>query len=111
MTRARVLPKQGVRPESDSFAKSQLAAAVDAQRLDANQLPFSRGLWLRGIQVPAAGSVTVAHNLGHVPSGYVITKMIGGSTVYLFTQSSLTDSQVTFSNSGGAVITIDVWIF
>ena len=111
MTRARVLPKQGVRPESDSFAKSQLAAAVDGQRLDANQLPFNKGVWLRSIAVPAAGSVTVAHNLGHVPSGYIITKMIGGSTVFLFTQGVLTSSQVTFSNSGAAAITIDVWIF
>lgn len=111
MARARVLPKQGVRPESDSYAKTQLADAVDAQRRDANRQPFANGVWLRGVVAPAAGSVTVSHNLGHVPSGYIVTKQISGSTVFLFTQSALTNSQATFSNSGAAAITFDVWIF
>lgn len=111
MARARVMPKQGIRPESDSFAKSQLALAVDAQRRDANTLPFAKGVWLRDVVVPAAGSVTVSHNLGHVPSGYIITKMIGGYQVYLFTQSALTSTQISWVNAGAGAVTIDAWVF
>lgn len=111
MTRARVLPLQGLRPQSDSFAKTQLAEAVDSQRRDANRLPFAVGVWLRGIVVPAAGLATVAHNLGHVPSGYVITKSIGGPGVFLAAQTALTVSQVTLANTGAAAVTIDVWVF
>jgi hypothetical protein len=111
MARARVMPKQGIRPESDSFAKSQLALAVDQQRRDQNSLPFNRGVWLRDVVVPAAASVTVAHNLGHVPSGYIITKMIGGYQVFLFTQSALTATQISWVNSGAGAVTIDAWVF
>ena len=111
MTRARVLPLQGLRPQSDSFAKTQLAEAVDSQRRDANRLPFATGVWLRDVAVPAAGVVKVSHNLGHVPSGYIVTKSLAGPGVFLASQGALTANEVTFTNSGAVAVTIDVWIF
>lgn len=111
MTRARVLPLQGLRPQSDSFAKVALAEAVDSQRRDANRLPFAVGVWLRGVAVPAAGVVTVAHSLGHVPSGYLVTKSIGGPGVFVASQSALTANAIALSNSGAVATTIDVWVF
>lgn len=111
MTRARVLPLQGLRPQSDSYAKVALAEAVDSQRRDANRLPFAVGVWLRGVTVPGAGVVRVAHNLGHVPSGYIVTKSLAGQGVFLANQGALTATEATLTNSGAVAVTVDVWIF
>lgn len=111
MTRARVLPLQGLRPQSDSFAKVALAEAVDSQRRDANRLPFAVGVWLRDVAVPAFFGVKLAHNLGHVPSGFIVTKAIGGPGVFVNSQTALTPTDVTLVHSGAITITVDVWIF
>lgn len=108
MAKARVIPKQGFSESSDSFAKQQLANALDQTRREFNTQPFSSGLWIRDIVIAPTGTKQVQHNLGRVPSGYIITKSLGNGGVF---QTASSSSSITFGNPGVAPVTIDVWVF
>lgn len=111
MARANVLPAQGIRATSDRFAKTQLANAVDSQRRDNNSQPFGSGVWLKGNTIAVGpSSLTLTHSLGHVPSGFILTKTIGG-TVWLFAQAQMEKTQISFVNTGAGAVTFDVWVF
>lgn len=108
MARARVVPKQGFSESSDSYAKQQLASALDQTRREVNTQPFASGLWIRGVLIGATSTKQVQHNLGHVPSGYIITKSLNGDGVY---QTAADADTITFRNPTASAVTIDVWLF
>lgn len=108
MAKARVIPKQGFSESSDSYAKQQLANALDQTRREVNTQPFASGLWIRDIAIAATSNKQVQHNLGRIPSGYLITKSLNGDGVY---QLASTTSSITFRNPSATAITIDVWVF
>ena len=108
MARARVVPKQGFAASSDGFAKNQLASALDQTRREVNTQPFASGLWLRGIEIAAMSTKQTQHNLGHTPSGYILTKQLGAGGVYQFAADS---ESITFANPSAGTVTVDAWVF
>ena len=50
----------------------------------------------------------IQHNLGHTPSGYILTKQLGAGGVYQFAADA---ESITFANPSVGTVTVDAWVF
>lgn len=107
MAKARVVPKT-IDVNVKSFEGLQLMGAMENQRREVNSQPFSNGLWIRNVIVPATGTKRVFHNLKRIPSGYIITKSLVAGGIYQFASD---EASITFANPSVGNVTIDVWVF
>jgi len=109
--RAFVLPKQGVRPETDSYAKSALQDAVQSAQRNANTVPWSDGKMFKGVAVGAFAYNLLAHGLGRVPAGFIVVKVIGSNAVVVNTQADITADTINLFNNSGTNSVVDLWVF
>ena len=109
--RAFVLPKQGVRPETDSYAKSALQDAVQAAQRNANTVPWSDGKLIKDVAVGAFAYNLLAHGLGRVPAGFIVVKVIGSNAVVVNTQADITADTINLFNNSGTNSVVDLWVF
>ena len=95
-------------PETDGFVKLSLKSAHEATRKQLNTNPFFEGILVSDVAIPAGQTLSIAHGLPYTPSGYIVTKLIGGQSP---TFSSANGTTIRLSNIGGTPITFDAWIF
>lgn len=91
-----------------AMVANQLKDGQQSQAREANSVPFLGGVAITGIVVPGAGSRVVSHPLRRVPTGYIITKSLGGAGAFQFASD---ENSITFANPGGGPVTIDIWIY
>lgn len=109
--RAFVLPKQGVRPQTDSFAKSALQAAVQASQRNTNTVPWSDGKLLPNLAFNALSYLLVKHGLGRRPAGWFVIRAIGSNAIVVNNDVDITADTVNFFNNSAMTATVDLWVF
>ena len=88
---------------------TDLTAQIDA----INALPFLNGVFITFVTGVAAGTVAVAHTLGKIPTGYIITDYVNPSGAPdSIGRVSWNASTITFGFSGMATTsTFKIWVF
>ena len=110
--RAFVLPKQGVRPETDSYAKSALQGAVQSAQRNANTVPWSDGKLIKDVVVPALSYFLLAHGLGRTPAGWIVVRAVGSNAIIVTDAADITADTIRLFNSSGLFnATVDLWVF
>ena len=80
---------------------------VDRATKDARANPENRGRLVEGVEIPAAGDVTVNHKLGRKPRGFTERKKVSGTPAY--TQKSATSRLLILTGTAAGVV--DLWVF
>ena len=97
-----------------AFTQEKTNAAAETTRRQINTNPFVNGVWVKGIEVPAAAfppvGATVLHGLKQTPQGYIITFTSSSPSTWA-PKSTMNERSLTFYNSSGSTQTIDAWIF
>ena len=110
--RAFVLPKQGVRPETDAYAKTALQSAVQSAQRTANVVPWSDGKLFQAVTIGASAFFTLAHGLGRTPAGFIVTKAIGSNAIVVLAETDITAETIKFYNNSGLLNAIvDLWVY
>lgn len=108
MARARALPISNGNPSADAFVKLTLKDAYEATRKEINANPFFSGVSLPDLIAPAATTISVSHGLGYTPSGYLVTKLMGGDYPRWAGANATT---IQFQNAGASSATFTAWVF
>lgn len=111
MPRAFVLPKQGVRQSTDSYAKSQLQQAVQQSQTQANAIPWANGKLFTNVAVNSLATARVYHGLGRTPAGWIIVRALGVAAVAPQNAAAVTSEHIDFFNPTAVSATIDVWVY
>jgi hypothetical protein len=102
--------RKTVEPRTENHTQQRMLDRDDAQTRQMRDVELLEGRSYKDITIVAAGTYRVGHGLGHVPRGYIVTsaRNPGAGTLYL----SASDAEsITFGNSGGANITVTVWVY
>lgn len=109
--RAFVLPKQGVRPETDAYAKSALQSAVQQAQRSANTVPWSDGKLIKDVAIAAFAFAQVSHGLGRAPAGWIVVKAIGSNAIVVVNATDITADAINLFNNNGNNAVVDLWVF
>lgn len=103
--RGAVLPPGAVRRLSTDMVA--IGAADDVRAAVA--LPFAGGRALSLSFTASPQTQTAAHRLGRTPSGWIVTRVTGGLSSLV--ETARDDLTISLQHTGGATVSVDVWVY